>query len=152
MAGAAPYVGHVSGATPLAALEPAARAGAETFGLHPLQTFAPPPASVELRRRRLRRGRLLARRARAREATRDVLGMEPFEIDDEGRPAYHAAASIASNFLVTLEAAAERVAAAAGLDAQRGACPAGAAGAPNGRELGRARPRAGAHRARGARR
>ena len=42
--------------------------------------------------------------------------MEPFEIDDEGRPAYHAAASMASNFLVTLEAAAERVAAAAGLD------------------------------------
>ena len=33
--------------------------------------------------------------------------MEPFEIADEDRPAYHAAASIASNFLVTLEAAAE---------------------------------------------
>jgi predicted short-subunit dehydrogenase-like oxidoreductase (DUF2520 family) len=44
------------------------------------------------------------------------LGMTPFEIDDEGRAAYHAAASIASNFLVTLEAAAERVAAGAGLD------------------------------------
>ena len=42
--------------------------------------------------------------------------MRPFEIDDDGRAAYHAAASIASNFLVTLEAAAERVAAGAGLE------------------------------------
>jgi predicted short-subunit dehydrogenase-like oxidoreductase (DUF2520 family) len=42
--------------------------------------------------------------------------MEPFEIDDEGRAAYHAAASIASNFLVTLQATAERVAGAAGLE------------------------------------
>ena len=42
--------------------------------------------------------------------------MRPFEIEDSGRAAYHAAASIASNFLVTLEDAAERVAAGAGLD------------------------------------
>ena len=42
--------------------------------------------------------------------------MRAFEIAEEGRAAYHAAASIASNFLVTLEAAAERVAAGAGLE------------------------------------
>jgi predicted short-subunit dehydrogenase-like oxidoreductase (DUF2520 family) len=42
--------------------------------------------------------------------------MTAFEIDDEGRAAYHAAASVASNFLVTLQAAAERVAAGAGLE------------------------------------
>jgi predicted short-subunit dehydrogenase-like oxidoreductase (DUF2520 family) len=36
------------------------------------------------------------------------------QIDDSDRVAYHAAASIASNFLVTLEAAAERLAAGAG--------------------------------------
>ena len=42
--------------------------------------------------------------------------MRPFELDDDDRAAYHAAASIASNFLVTLEAAAEEVAAAAGLE------------------------------------
>ena len=45
-----------------------------------------------------------------------ALGMTPFEIDDEGRAAYHAAASVASNFLVTLQAAAERIAAGAGLE------------------------------------
>ena len=38
------------------------------------------------------------------------------QIADEDRAAYHAAASIASNFLITLEAAAERLLATAGAD------------------------------------
>jgi predicted short-subunit dehydrogenase-like oxidoreductase (DUF2520 family) len=42
------------------------------------------------------------------------LGMTPVDIADADRAAYHAAASIASNFLVTLEAAAETLAASAG--------------------------------------
>ena len=42
--------------------------------------------------------------------------MHPFELADEDRAAYHAAASISSNFLVTLQAAAEQVAAGAGLE------------------------------------
>ena len=42
--------------------------------------------------------------------------MTPVEIADEDRAAYHAAASIASNFLVTLEAAAEQLAATTGMD------------------------------------
>jgi predicted short-subunit dehydrogenase-like oxidoreductase (DUF2520 family) len=46
----------------------------------------------------------------------ESLGMRPFAIDDQDRAAYHAAASVASNFLVTLEAAAERIAAGAGLE------------------------------------
>jgi len=116
VAGAAPFVGHVSGATPLAALEPAIRRGAEGFGLHPLQTFAPAPASVELAGAGCAvAGSSPAALALARELAL-VLGMEPFEIDDDGRAAYHAAASMASNFLLALEAAAERVAGAAGLD------------------------------------
>ena len=45
-----------------------------------------------------------------------ALGMRAVEIDDSARAAYHAAASIASNFLVTLQAAAEEVAGAAGLE------------------------------------
>ena len=48
-------------------------------------------------------------------ALAELLRMRPFEIDDADRAAYHAAASIASNFLVTLEDAAERVGATAGL-------------------------------------
>jgi predicted short-subunit dehydrogenase-like oxidoreductase (DUF2520 family) len=42
--------------------------------------------------------------------------LNPFEVADQDRVAYHAAASIASNFLITLEAAAERLAATAGVD------------------------------------
>ena len=113
VAGAASIVGHTSGATPLAALAPA---GAGAFGLHPLQTFAggSDPAAF------LGAGCAVAGStpealAFAAGLAR-TLGMTPFEIDDEGRAAYHAAASLASNFLVTLEAAAERIAAGAGLE------------------------------------
>src|SRR5215210_4673903 len=107
---AAALVGHTSGATPLSAL---AHAGVAAFGLHPLQSVAHPDVRFE------------GVGAAVAGSTPDALafasglaarlGMTPFEIDDEGRPAYHAAASVASNFLVTLEAAAERVAAGAGL-------------------------------------
>ena len=45
--------------------------------------------------------------------------MTPFEIDDDGRAAYHAAASVASNFLVTLQAAAETIAGRRGPRAAR---------------------------------
>ena len=45
-----------------------------------------------------------------------ALGMHPVEIAERDRPAYHAAASIASNFLVTLEAAAERIGADVGIE------------------------------------
>jgi predicted short-subunit dehydrogenase-like oxidoreductase (DUF2520 family) len=38
------------------------------------------------------------------------LGMRPFEIADADRAAYHAGAAMASNFLIALETAAERVA------------------------------------------
>ncbi len=113
VAGTARLVGHTSGATPLDALEPAARAGAEVLGLHPLQ-------SLTGGREGLRgagcavAGSSPAAEAVAAAIARD-LGMSPFLIDDEQRGAYHAAASIASNFLVTLEAAAERVAEGAGL-------------------------------------
>jgi predicted short-subunit dehydrogenase-like oxidoreductase (DUF2520 family) len=137
VAGAAPLVGHTSGATRLTAVE---AAGGEAFGLHPLQTFPerPPDATAE-------RGPSEAATERGRSAQRGpsalaafagagcavagttpealrfairlarLLGMTPFEIDDEGRAAYHAAASVASNFTVTLLAAAERIAAGAGL-------------------------------------
>jgi predicted short-subunit dehydrogenase-like oxidoreductase (DUF2520 family) len=44
------------------------------------------------------------------------LGMRPVVIADEDRVAYHAAATIASNFLTTIEGAAERLGATAGMD------------------------------------
>jgi predicted short-subunit dehydrogenase-like oxidoreductase (DUF2520 family) len=112
VAGAAPLTGHTSGATRLTVLEPA---GGAAFGLHPLQTF-PPGSGPETFT-----GAGCAVAGSTPEALAfaaglaRTLGMRPFEIDDEGRAAYHAAASVASNFTVTLLAAAERLAAGAGL-------------------------------------
>jgi predicted short-subunit dehydrogenase-like oxidoreductase (DUF2520 family) len=108
---AAPLVGHTSGATPLTAL---AHAGVPGFGLHPLQSFAHAGVRFEGAGAAVA-GATPEALAFATELA-ERLGMRPFEIDDEGRAAYHAAASMASNFLVTLEAAAEAIAAGAGLD------------------------------------
>jgi predicted short-subunit dehydrogenase-like oxidoreductase (DUF2520 family) len=114
MAGVAPLVGHTSGATGLAALAPA---GGAAFGLHPLQTF---PERAEGPRGFAGAGCAVAGTTpdalAFSTALAAALGMLPFEIDDEGRAAYHAAASVASNFLVTLVAAAENIAAGAGLE------------------------------------
>ena len=44
-----------------------------------------------------------------------ALGMKTFEIADGDRALYHAAASLASNFLVTIEGAAERLASLVGV-------------------------------------
>ncbi len=110
--GAAPLVGHTSGASPLSVLAPA---GSEHFSLHPLQTFS----GDESPRHFLGAGCAVAGSSPAAlDTAREIaltLGMIPFELADDRRAAYHAAASIASNFLVTLEHAAERVAGGAGL-------------------------------------
>ncbi len=112
VSGAAPLIGHTSGATPLSALG----AGA-AFGLHPLQTFAADRTGLAAFAGAgcAIAGSTDAALAFAAGLAR-TLGMTPFEIDDDGRAAYHAAASVASNFLVTLAAAAERIAAGAGLE------------------------------------
>lgn len=124
VAGVAPLVGHTSGATPLAALSPPAESGAGVFSLHPLMSFPEPIDDRAAARAHLAGAGCAIAGDSAR--TRDVAaalasatGMVPFEIDEVGRAAYHAAASIASNFLVTLEAAAEQVASGAGLSAEQ---------------------------------
>ena len=71
------------------------------------------------------------------------LGMRPFEVAEEHRAAYHAAASIASNFLVALQESAAELLGAAG---RRGRPRAARAARPaHGRQLVRARRRR-AHR------
>jgi predicted short-subunit dehydrogenase-like oxidoreductase (DUF2520 family) len=113
VAGAAPLVGHTSGATPLEAL---AGAQADAFGLHPLQTVPEGSGGEAFQGAGCAvAGSTPVALDFATDLAR-LVGMTPFEIDDEGRAAYHAAASVASNFLVTLQAAAERIAAGAGLD------------------------------------
>jgi predicted short-subunit dehydrogenase-like oxidoreductase (DUF2520 family) len=101
-------VGHCSGATGLDALEPH-----EALGLHPLMTVTPEGGEFA------GAGCAVAGTSeRARDVARDlaeVLRMRPFEVADADRATYHAAAAIASNFLTTIEAAAERLAATAGV-------------------------------------
>jgi predicted short-subunit dehydrogenase-like oxidoreductase (DUF2520 family) len=105
-----PWVAHVSGATPLAALEPHRR----RFALHPLQTFTRARGPEQLD------GAWGAVTAESEEARAvgfwlaETLGLRPFELDDEARPLYHAGAAIAANYLVTLHAVASDLFRAAG--------------------------------------
>jgi len=101
--------GHCSAAT---TLEPLARR--EAFSLHPLMTvtedgaaFAGASAAI---------AGSTSRALATAQALAHALGIQPLSVEDEDRAAYHAAASIASNFLVTLEGVAERLAASAGID------------------------------------
>jgi predicted short-subunit dehydrogenase-like oxidoreductase (DUF2520 family) len=103
-------VGHCSGATGLDVL-----AGHEGFGLHPLMTVPAEgvpvfPGAGAAVAGTSPRALAVAEELAAR------LGLRTMTVADEDRAAYHAAASIASNFLVTLEGAAERLAATAGVD------------------------------------
>jgi predicted short-subunit dehydrogenase-like oxidoreductase (DUF2520 family) len=105
-----PWIAHVSGATPLAALDPHVR----RFGLHPLQTFSKSLGPEQLD------GAWAAVTAESDDASAvgwwlaETLGLRPFELADDARAAYHAGASMASNYLVTLRAAAGSLLEAAG--------------------------------------
>ena len=105
-----PWLAHVSGATPLAALDPHER----RFGLHPLQTFTRDRDAEQLD------GAFAAITAETEEARRvgdwlaRLLGLEPFPLADAKRATYHAGAAIASNYLVTLRRAAGALLEAAG--------------------------------------
>jgi predicted short-subunit dehydrogenase-like oxidoreductase (DUF2520 family) len=105
-----PLVGHCSGATTLAPLAPH-----EAFSLHPLMTVpADGPAQLAGAS-----AAIAGSTSRARGIAHQLalhLRLTPIDVADEDRAAYHAAASIASNFLVTIEAAAEQLAASAGVD------------------------------------
>jgi predicted short-subunit dehydrogenase-like oxidoreductase (DUF2520 family) len=104
-----PIVGHCAGSLGLDVLAPH-----EAFGLHPLMTVTREEAMFTGAGAAIAgttpRALAVARRLA------DELGMHSFEIADDDRAAYHAAASIASNFLVTLEDAAEIMLRTAGSD------------------------------------
>jgi predicted short-subunit dehydrogenase-like oxidoreductase (DUF2520 family) len=96
-------VGHCSGATTLAPLH----GHPEAFSLHPLMTVTTAGADFTGATAAIA-GSTDAALSTAH-ALATALGMSPVEIPDADRAAYHAAASMASNFLVTLQWAAERV-------------------------------------------
>jgi predicted short-subunit dehydrogenase-like oxidoreductase (DUF2520 family) len=104
-----PLLGHLSASAPLDLLAPH-----ERFGLHPLMTvlgagapFAGATCVID------------GSSDRALGAAREIaarLGMRAHVIPDADRPLYHAAASAASNYLVTVEAMAESLAEQVGLE------------------------------------
>jgi predicted short-subunit dehydrogenase-like oxidoreductase (DUF2520 family) len=109
-----PWVGHVSGATPVAALAPHER----RFSLHPLQTFTTSRGPEQLD------GAYGAVTAETHEGRTiatwlaRTLGLEPFVLADDRRAAYHAGAAIASNYLVTLRLSAGALLESAGAPPQ----------------------------------
>lgn len=118
--GPGPLVAHLSGATGLDAL-----GSHEGFSLHPLLTvtgassaFAGAFAAVD---------GTSERALAAAEALAERLGLRTFRVAERDRAAYHAAASVAANFLVTIEGLAERLAATAGVPREALAPLAGAA-------------------------
>jgi predicted short-subunit dehydrogenase-like oxidoreductase (DUF2520 family) len=104
-----PLVGHCSASAPLALLAPH-----ERFVAHPLMTvtaegarFAGAACAID--------GSSQRALAMAGELAH-TLDMRPIHVPPELRALYHAAASMASNFLVTLEAAAEQLGGRCGVD------------------------------------
>jgi predicted short-subunit dehydrogenase-like oxidoreductase (DUF2520 family) len=108
------FAGHVSGAGTLNLLAEASAKGARAFSLHPLQTFADGKTPVEGTPAAIAGGD-----AQARDFARalaEALGMRPFEVAEQDRAAYHAAAAIASNLLVALEESAAELLARLGAE------------------------------------
>lgn len=103
---AATRIAHVSGATSLDDVD---------FSIHPLQTFTGTESSDVFHGIGAAiAGRTPADKDIAEQLAR-TLGARPFEIDDAHRAGYHAAASFASNFVLTVLDAAEQLAASAGI-------------------------------------
>jgi predicted short-subunit dehydrogenase-like oxidoreductase (DUF2520 family) len=109
-----PWLAHVSGATPLAALDP----HSSRFSVHPLQTLTRSRGAEQLD------GAWSAVTAASPDALLRAqwlagqLGLRAFEVADHARVLYHAGAVFASNYLVTLYRAAARAFAAAGAPAE----------------------------------
>jgi predicted short-subunit dehydrogenase-like oxidoreductase (DUF2520 family) len=109
-----PWIAHVSGATPLRALDP----HVSRFGVHPLQTFVRGRGAEQFD------GAWAAVTCESEDARvraiwfAELLGLRPFEIADDARVLYHAGAAMASNYLVTLYRSASRLLELAGAPPQ----------------------------------
>jgi predicted short-subunit dehydrogenase-like oxidoreductase (DUF2520 family) len=118
--GPAPAVVHTSGATSVDVLRPCQEAGATTLVFHPLQTFSDPVSgSTRFGGTAIAvtpdSGGADSPGARLGFALADLLGARPFLLADSMRSLYHAAATLACNYLVTLEHQAQQLFAQAGL-------------------------------------
>ncbi|MFO8111778.1 MAG: Rossmann-like and DUF2520 domain-containing protein [Desulfosalsimonadaceae bacterium] len=111
---------HCSGALSSTELASLADAGFQTGSIHPLQSFGAAPygknpfegimMGIEGDREAVERARIMA----------EALGATPFQIDTAGKMIYHAAAVVASNYLVTLMKSAMALLGASGVDPEKG--------------------------------
>jgi predicted short-subunit dehydrogenase-like oxidoreductase (DUF2520 family) len=114
--GDAGVVAHLSGFTPVLALRSIQERGTAVGGFHPLQSLPDPESGA-----RALAGSFVG-------IDGDPLGvdvlthlasslhLEPFRLDDAARPAYHAAAAAAANFVVTALAVSSDLFESAGID------------------------------------
>ncbi|MDQ4006185.1 MAG: DUF2520 domain-containing protein [Actinomycetota bacterium] len=115
MPGAA--VAHLSGALGLDVLEPARAVDARPLSIHPLQTVPDVEAGIQGLP-----GSYVAVTAddedtyRIGEGLAADLGARAFRLPDDRKPLYHAAAVFCSNYLVAVEAIAERLFGLAGIE------------------------------------
>ena len=116
-AGHPALVGHVSGASTLDVLAGCTRRGSAAFSLHPLQTFADDATPTEGTPVAIA-GSEASALAFARSLA-EALGMRPFEVPEENRATYHAAAAMASNLLIALEESAAALLDRAGVSDSR---------------------------------
>ncbi|WP_198671610.1 Rossmann-like and DUF2520 domain-containing protein [Desertihabitans aurantiacus] len=105
-------VGHVSGASTLAPLAPH-----EAFSVHPLMTV--PTGGATFTGATAAVAGTTPRALTLATTLAETVGMLPVTVADEDRAAYHASASVASNFLLTLLDGAEQLAATAGVPRER---------------------------------
>jgi predicted short-subunit dehydrogenase-like oxidoreductase (DUF2520 family) len=110
------FIFHMSGAGGLDLLEPAKKAGAAVASIHPLQSFS----SIDQAIKNIP-GSYFAITADKKDQTtaknivRDLGGI-PFFISSDQKPLYHAAACIASNYLVSLMNTVESIYQAIGMN------------------------------------
>jgi predicted short-subunit dehydrogenase-like oxidoreductase (DUF2520 family) len=108
---------HLSGSVSLAALDPAAAAGAMVASVHPLQTVPTVESALE----RIP-GSPMAVTARSEEGYEVGEGLaadaggRPFRLSDDRKPLYHAAAVFCSNYMTVLAAMAEGLFREAGVE------------------------------------
>jgi predicted short-subunit dehydrogenase-like oxidoreductase (DUF2520 family) len=103
-----PFVMHTSGATSVSVLAECEQKGATTLAFHPLQTFS---ESVGGSKRFASSAVAVTPSPQAADtqsrdegfAIAQALGARPFLLPDDRRALYHAAATVASNYLVALE-------------------------------------------------
>lgn len=122
---------HLSGVLNREALSPLEGSGAALGSLHPLQTLSDPGTAPERLRGVVATVEGDQAAVKAASALARGMGMEPVPISADGKPRYHAAAVVASNFVVALAGVAQRLFVGAGLseDAARKALAALMAGA-----------------------